>query len=72
MKNGIDRAGDGVGGWLNGVCIGGFDGIKDPKPSSCGVPGSREKDDIVESDGDAVICEYCFTAVITELTNGEE
>jgi hypothetical protein len=40
------------------VCGGGFDGIKDPKPSSCGGPGYNEKDNVVESDGDAVICEY--------------
>jgi hypothetical protein len=71
MKHGVDRAGDGDG-CLDGVCGGGFDGIKGPKPSSCGGPGSSEKDDVVESDGDAVICEYCFAAVIAKFTNGEE
>jgi hypothetical protein len=54
------------------TCSGGFDGIKGPKPSSCGGPGSSEKNDVMESDGDAVVCEYCLASVITELTNGEE
>jgi hypothetical protein len=57
-KHGVDRTGDGVGGCLDIVCSGGFNGIKVPKPSSCGGPGSSEKDDVMESDGDAVICEY--------------
>jgi hypothetical protein len=57
MKHGVDRAGDGDG-CLDDVYGGGFDGIKGPNPFSCGGPGSSEKDDVVESDGDAVICEY--------------
>jgi hypothetical protein len=57
MKHGVGRAGDGDG-CLDGVCGSGFDWIKGPYPSSCGGLGSSEKDDGVESDGDAVICEY--------------
>jgi hypothetical protein len=64
VKHDVDRTGDGVDGCLDSVCIGGFDGIKGPKPSSCGGPGFSEKEDVV--------CEYCFASIITELTNGEE
>jgi hypothetical protein len=36
VKHAIDRTGDGAGGCLDSVCSGGFDGIKGPKPASCG------------------------------------
>jgi hypothetical protein len=65
VKHGVDRTGDGIGGCPDSVCSGGFDGINGPKPSSCGGPGSSEKDDGVESDVDAVVCEYCLASVIT-------
>jgi hypothetical protein len=72
VKHGVDRTDDGVGVFLDSVYSGEFDGTKVPKPSSCGGPGSSEKDDDVESDGDgdAVVCEYCLASVITYLTNG--
>jgi hypothetical protein len=72
VKHGVNRAGDGVDGYVDSVCSGGFDGIEGPKPYSGGGPGSSENDNVEETDGDAMVFEYCFASVITELTNGEE
>jgi hypothetical protein len=72
VKHGVDRAGDGVDGCLDSVCGDGFDRIKGPKLSSGGGPGSIEKDDVMESDGDAMVREYGIASVIAELINGEE
>jgi hypothetical protein len=72
VKHGVDRAGDGIDGCLDSVCSGDFDRIEGPNPSSGGGPGSSEKDDVVESDGDRMVREYCLASVIAELTNGED
>jgi hypothetical protein len=72
VKHGVDRASYRVDGILDSVYNGGYYRIEGPNPSSGGGPGSNEKYDVVESDDNAVVCEYGLAAVIAELINEEE